>query len=682
MRKYILSDLSNKGIKIDYTSSLNDQQLDVVFNGDGHCLVLAGAGSGKTRTLVYRVAFLIEKGISPDNILLVTFTNKAAREMTSRCREILKSDIKGLWSGTFHHIANKILRMYIDRLGYRKNYVILDESDSQDLVKTALGYVAKEAGMIKKDLPKASVIQSIISFSQNSQKPISSVIRKLHPKFIHLTDVIDIVKDKYEQIKKETNSLDYDDLLYLCLTLLRDHSDIREKLASKFRYILVDEYQDTNILQADIIDLLGSVHKNILVVGDDAQSIYSFRAANIENILNFPKRYSDAKIFKLEKNYRSTRFILNLANNSIKNNRFNFPKELQPVKNGVEIKPALVPLSDPVSQARFITQRIEELRSEEGVPLSEISVLFRSAFHSVELEVELSKADIPYIKRGGIRYFEQAHIKDILAFLRIAHNPLDEVALRRVLYLLSGIGEVTFLKIKEFMMYKIVKEGLSVEQIDFSGLTLPLRARESLDKVLKYILKAQKYLEKEQVDIPAIIHTAYRDIYRSVLKDKFDNPDEREMDIDVLAEFAKNYKSLESFLSDAVLTEGYKGERFDVDGDREEDVMVLSTIHQAKGLEWKVVFVMHLVEGAFPHYRSLARDEDLEEERRLFYVSVTRAKEELYLTYPISYEAGYSYMSRVLSGPSRFLLELPENVYEKWEIEEDTPSSILDFYLD
>ncbi len=661
----------------DYKAELNDQQYNVVMNGDGHCLVLAGAGSGKTRTLIYRVIYLIEKGVSPKNILLVTFTNKAAKEMTERCKSVLGDLVDGLWSGTFHHIANRFLRKYVDVLGYKKNYVILDESDSQDMVSDILNQISKETGTSKKDLPKASIVRSIISYSANSQTSISSVVKRFYPKHINFLDVISDVGFRYSENKKLTNSVDYDDLLLLFLKILQI-DNIREKLSEQFKYILVDEYQDTNALQAEIIDKLGSIHKNILVVGDDAQSIYSFRAANIENILDFPKKYKDAKVFKLEKNYRSTRYILNLANHSIKNNKYNFSKELEPVNNGTQIKPAVVPAYDSLSQAKFIVDRIKELRNEEDTPFDDISVLFRSAFHSLELEVELSKHNIPYIKRGGIRYFEQAHIKDILAFVRITQNIIDETALRRVLYLLSGIGEATFIKIKNFLFTEIIKNNKEIENIDIQDLTLPIRARESMEYVMRFIKKARFGIEN---NISFVINTALRDIYRQVLRDKFDNPDEREMDINMLSEFSKNYDSVDDFLSDAVLAEGYKDENISYNKPN-DSVVTLSTIHQAKGLEWKVVFVMHLVEGSFPHYKSVSNDRDLEEERRLFYVSVTRAKEELYLTYPINNESFYKYSQSSLDGPSRFLLELPENLYEKWEPDNQLPSSILSYYLD
>lgn len=670
MKKYTIKQSNQKPVDltIDYTKELNEEQLEVVKTGDGPCLVLAGAGSGKTRTLVYRVAWLLEHGVHPQNILLVTFTNKASREMLTRVGLLLKEDIKGLWGGTFHHIGNRILRKYATKLKYRNNFAILDQGDSEELIASAVQDLPMHRD--KKLFPKARTIQSIISYSRNAQRSIKEVIEKQWRKFSEFTPHIEYIASVYEQKKQETNAMDYDDLLVLWLRLLRENPPIRDGLATQFQYILVDEFQDTNRIQANIMYELASVHNNILVVGDDAQSIYSFRAADVENILKFPQVFPDTKMYKLETNYRSVPEILELANASISHNMNSFDKELVSIRESQQNKPAVVPLSDSGIQAQFITQRIKEYH-EEDKNLRDIAVLFRASHQTLELEVELTKNNIPYIKRGGLKYFEQAHIKDMVSFLKVVVNPLDEISWRRILKLYEGIGDKSA---------GAIWEAIRAQQGNFTKVFsekipgVSTKAKNNLERLNGILIQISELIsnateENHASELSAAITIILESGYKDILNEKFDDSDDRLEDLEQLSLFALNYPSIEQFLADIALSEGFRGEvRSKPDDEEGDDYLVLSTIHQAKGLEWKVVFVIGLVEGQFPNSRALAKGEDIEEERRLFYVAVTRAKDDVYLTYPISSFYG-SQLGRTFGGPSRFVTELPMNSYDRWQID-------------
>ncbi|MBT3949140.1 UvrD-helicase domain-containing protein, partial [Candidatus Parcubacteria bacterium] len=428
---------------INFKKELNKEQLRVVTEGDGPCLVLAGAGSGKTRAITYRVAYLLEHGVDPQNILLVTFTNKAAREMMDRVQELTGGETRLPWSGTFHHIGYRILKKYAPVLGFQNNFSVLDSEDSRDLLKICI----KGEGIDRKQqrFPSPKVVQSILSYARNAEMTIHDVLELQHQSWLHLEDVLVSIAEEYTKRKKASNVMDFDDLLvYLHLLLLKSE-DVRNKYAKQFQYVLVDEYQDTNKVQASIINLCASINKNILVVGDDAQSIYSFRAADIQNILSFEERYKQAKIFRLETNYRSTPEILNVANEVIANNTKQYEKELASVLDTFT-KPEVHAFTDASEEAEFILNRILELR-DEGVPLSEMAVLFRAAFHSQQLEMRLAKEGVSYDYRGGVRFFERAHVKDVLAYLKIFNNRQDAIAWSRVLNMQVGIGPVAAGKI-------------------------------------------------------------------------------------------------------------------------------------------------------------------------------------------------------------------------------------------
>src|SRR5216110_1859590 len=428
---------TSTSIHIDYAAELNKQQLAAVTAPPGPLLVIAGAGSGKTRTLTYRVAYLLENGVDARNILLLTCTHKAAQQMLDRVSNLLPVDAAGMWGGTFHSIGNRMLRRHGSALGYSSGFTIMDREDQKDLIAT----VVASSGIDPKEMrfPKADVLADIFSFVVNTERPIEELLTEKFPYFLPLLEQIKDVQMRYEQRKKSTNSLDFDDLLEKTLRMLREHEEIASFYRRQFQFILVDEYQDTNKIQADFIDLLAAEHQNVMVVGDDAQSIYSWRGANFQNILEFPKRYPDAKVFKIEMNYRSVPEILQVANAAIAANVDQFQKNLQPTRESAAAKPAVVALNDGSEQAQFIAQRILELRDED-VDLNEIAVLYRAHYHALELQLELSRRGIPYQITSGVRFFEQAHIKDVISFLRLVANPRDEVAFKRMVKLLPGIG--------------------------------------------------------------------------------------------------------------------------------------------------------------------------------------------------------------------------------------------------
>ena len=659
MKKYTLhEDKEHISTHIDFKGNLNEQQYDVVTKAEGPCLVLAGAGSGKTRTLIYRLAYLIERGVKPHNILLMTFTNKAAREMKERTEELLKYSPRGLWSGTFHHTGNRSLRIYANQIGYERDFGILDEPDSKDLVKAC---IKKVCGKTKNEkFPKPAVIKTIISLSENTKKPVKDILEDIYPYFMDFGYEIEEIKKLYGKKKKESNNMDYDDLLSKWKLILEKVPEARERFTDQFHYIMVDEYQDTNSIQADIIDILGERHLNILAVGDDAQSIYSFRGATVENILNFPKKFKDSKIFKMETNYRSNPEILDLANDSLENNTNQFYKELKAVKPSAEV-PALVEVSDHYMQARFIAQRIRELR-EEGMRINDIAVLFRAHYQSAELEMELVKRGVPYVVRGGIRFFEQAHIKDALSFLKIIVNPTDVVAWIRALTLCEGIGPGYAEKAYEFFK----NSGMDIATFIKAGVPKVL-SQKAQGGYLKFKRIMESLVDEDIKECTGDMIEAVLDKgYETHAQANFDNAKDRVDDIHELVNFSHGYENVNDFLSDITLRENFKGETAASVEDN-EDQLILSTIHQAKGLEWETVFVIGLCEGQFPHAKSYGDDAQIEEERRLFYVAVTRAKKYLHLMHPMT---RYDFkQGTVIAKRSRFLEELNSSSYEVWQTE-------------
>ena len=661
-------------IHVDYAAELNEQQLAAVTAPPGPILVIAGAGSGKTRTLTYRVAYLLENGIDPRNVLLLTFTNKAAREMLNRVANLLPVDASGLWGGTFHSVGNRILRRHGSALGYSSGFTIMDREDQKDLIDT----VVAGAGIDPKEIrfPKGDVLAEIFSFVVNTEKPLEALLAEKFPYFLPLLDRIQDVQERYEKKKKATNSMDFDDLLQKTLSLFQQHERIAEVYRRQFQFILVDEYQDTNKIQADLVDLLACDHRNVMVVGDDAQSIYSWRGANFQNILEFPKRYPDAQVFKIEMNYRSVPEILEVANAAIAANVHQFRKHLSATRESKALKPALVALNNSAEQAQFVAQRILELR-DENVDLNDIAVLYRAHYHALELQLELSRRGIPYQITSGIRFFEQAHIKDVTSFVRFIANPRDEVAFNRMVKLLPGIGNRT----AENLWQKWTA-GLSVAGIGdpgSSGATPApgysfgerLQAMNVPAKSKKLWTQLAHTLDEiapgGQPGPPSeMITSVVEAIYDDYAKVNFTNYELRREDLDQLAVFARQFKDVHEFLSQLALISNVDAEAAPGQT-RDKEAVNLSTVHQAKGLEFHTVFVIWLTDGMFPSSRSLDTRDALEEERRLFYVAITRGRDELYLTYPhMRLSGGYG---DVFQRPSRFLQEIPNQLVEDWQVQ-------------
>ncbi|MGH9819933.1 MAG: ATP-dependent helicase [Pyrinomonadaceae bacterium] len=684
-----------------YKQELNEAQFRVATAKPQPALVVAGAGTGKTRAITYRVAYLIEQGVSPQRILLATFTNRAAREMLRRVEGLTGSqNVHRVWGGTFHRIANMILRRHAVSIGFDQNYSILDSEDARDLINLCIEDAVIDTKA--KRFPKAEVIQNIVSYANNTDLPIENVIIGKYPYFEMLTAQIERVDTIFQTRKRERNVMDYDDLLLNWKRLLIEKPEIAEVYAEQFQHILVDEYQDTNRLQAEIIDLLAVKHRNVMVVGDDAQSIFAWRGAEFTNIYEFPKRYPEAELYKLETNYRSTPEILGLANTSIACNRRQFPKMLTAVKRSRDFKPALVPCSDVEQQSVFIASRILELR-DDGLGLEDIGVLYRSHYHSIELQLELSRRNIPYRVQSGVRFFEQAHIKDVISYLRIIVNPRDELSWKRVLKMVPGVGNKTAARIYEEIALTAGTRGRGEnEGLFLQGSTTPsvetaatasdqgseivLRLSDAVQaghlrssKPLKDFVELLEMLVQEEnrnnptKQIELILTSGYE----NYLQENYENAEARVEDIKGLAAFASRYRSTEEFLSELALlsTERFAepqplvGEEV-IEGGGEDELLTLTSVHQAKGLEWKAVFIIWAAEGKFPSPRSLKEIDSEEEERRLWYVALTRAKDELYLTYPLMI-TDYNRQT-VLQKPSRFITECPPALFEIWDLEEQT----------
>jgi DNA helicase II / ATP-dependent DNA helicase PcrA len=652
---------SATAINIDYASELNAQQLAAVTASPGPLLVIAGAGSGKTRTLTYRVAYLLENGIDPRNILLLTFTNKAARQMLDRVANLLPVDASGLWGGTFHSIGNRMLRRHGSALGYSSGFTIMDREDQKDLINT----VVAAAGINPKEIrfPKGDVLAEIFSFVINTETPIDALLAEKFPYFLPLLEQIKDVHARYERKKKSTNSMDFDDLLEKTLRMLKEHEEIAAFYRRQFQFILVDEYQDTNKIQADFIDTLASDHRNVMVVGDDAQSIYSWRGANFKNILAFPQRYPDAQVFKIEMNYRSVPDILRVANAAIAANVQQFRKQLSATRPTNSVKPAVVGLNDGNEQARFVAQRILELR-DEGVELNEIAVLYRAHYHAIELQLELSRRGIPYVITSGVRFFEQAHVKDVTSFIRFIANPRDEVAFKRMVKLLPGIGGKSADNLWRAWESKLNERG---EITSWSERLLAMQVGAKSKKSWEQLAHTlDEIAPGGQPNPPSeMITSIVEAVYDDYAKANFTNYELRREDLNQLAAFARQFKDVHEFLSQLALISNIDAEPA-LDQTADNEAVNLSSVHQAKGLEYHTVFVIWLTDGMFPSTRSLETRDAIEEERRLFYVAITRARDELYLTYPhMRLNAGYGDM---FQRPSRFLKEIPTQLVEDWQV--------------
>ncbi|RCK78614.1 MAG: ATP-dependent DNA helicase UvrD/PcrA [Candidatus Ozemobacter sibiricus] len=638
---------------IDYEGELNPAQREAVLTLEGPLLCIAGAGSGKTKTLVFRVARLVETGVPPEQILLLTFTRKAALNMLERAATLVGGSTHRAAGGTYHAFAHLMLRQYGSAIGLRPDFSIIDDGDAADI----LNHLRLELGAHTKGtrFPQKKTLQEMLSKSVNRGLPLPELIELEYGHFREHLDDIQILAGKFQEFKLAHGLLDYDDLLIDLRVLLEDHPAIRQALARRFRYVMADEYQDTNPIQARITVLLGQEHGNVMVVGDDAQSIYSFRGATVRNILEFPQQFPAARLIRLEQNYRSTGAILAATNHLMTHAREGFPKQLFSTRPAGE-KPALLVCGDEAEQSLFVAQRILELR-EEGIPLSRIAVLFRSGYHSFHLELELRKRNIPFTKWGGFKFLEASHIKDLLAHLRVIQNPADRIAWQRILLLVEGIGTKSLPA-----LFAAIQAA--ADPFDLTAVKAPKRAREGLERLSAALQEAWRRREGP----PQRVIEAITDYYLPILKAVyFDDHPKRVRDLDQVALLSERFDDLTGFLSELALEPpgDSRDGQLAVSADDEER-LVLSTIHSAKGLEWHSVFIIWTLEGRFPSFAALRDPEGLEEERRLMYVAMTRAQENLYLCYPV-----YAYdpaSGTILAKPSRFLDEIGPDLLERWEI--------------
>jgi len=625
---------------------LNPAQREAVESIEGPVLVIAGAGSGKTRTLTTRLAYLVSLGIPAERILLLTFTRKAAREMITRAEALVGNACGKVQGGTFHSLCHYMLRQYGYLLGFSPNFTVLDRGDSEDLLnllKNSLGFPGA-----KRHAPKKETLATILSKIKNQSKTLEEIITTEYPNFVDLIPQIERLFKEYELYKREHQLMDYDDLLINWLTILKDYPQVREEVGRRYNYIMVDEYQDTNLLQGEIVVYMASSHRNVMAVGDDSQSIYGFRGANYRNIFDFPKHFPEVRIIKLEQNYRSTQPILDLANAVIERSKIKYTKILFTEKKEGP-KPILFRAKDDHAGSEFVADEILRLTNEEGVPLSQIAVLMRAAFHSYDLELELTKRGIPFVKYGGLKLLESAHIKDVVSILRILVNPYDFFSWNRVLLLLEGVGPRSAERIVNLLKTSDLESAIFNMKRQFS--------QPELQKLLNLF---RDLMEKRLPPLETLsqVLSFYEPIFERAY---FEDAHRRERDLESLIALSEKYETLEEFLTDLVLEPIYSSE---VEGERKEEILPLSTIHSAKGLEWNTVFVLSVIEGRFPSSYSLLNPEELEEERRLFYVAVTRAKERLYLIAPLTvYVPGEG---RTFAKLSRFLQEVPKGLYVEY----------------
>lgn len=639
--------------RIKYEEALNPSQIEAVTYLEGPMLVIAGAGSGKTRTLTYRVARLVEKGIHPGAILLLTFTRKASSEMLSRAVKILDSRCERVSGGTFHSFSNSMLRKYASILGFDNKYTILDRVDAESL----MGMLRKEfeLGSKHRSFPRKRTLANIFSRAVNKVIPIEEVIYNDYPHFQqYLEDILNL-SIEYKKRKVTHNFFDYDDLLVFFNLLLKNHTDIRDRISSSYKYIMVDEYQDTNQIQAEILYSLTNKNKNVMVVGDDSQSIYAFRGANFKNIIDFPVLFPETKIISLEENYRSVQPILDLTNVIIERAAEKFSKKLFTRKTG-GVTPVLVNAQSENGQSMFVVDKIRDLNMN-GVPLNRIAVLFRAGFHSFDLEIELAREKISFIKVGGFKFTESAHIKDVMAHLRVVANPHDRISWYRILLLLEKIGPKTAQKIYE---------AIDKEKSGYAGL-FTIKLKSGLGQRLSRLKQLFSNIDSVSLSVSEMGETILN-YYLPVLRDKYDDHPKRARDLEQLLTIMQRYNSLEQFLTDMALEPPNTSmDNTFAETSPDNNRLVLSTIHSAKGLEWDTVFIIWALDGRFPSMHALNNEEDLEEELRLMYVAATRAQNNLYFTYPNNiYDKG---SGMIFSMPSRFIDMIPDDILEKYYVD-------------
>jgi DNA helicase-2/ATP-dependent DNA helicase PcrA len=649
----------------DFTAQLNPEQAAAASYGDGALLIVAGAGTGKTRTLVYRVAHLLQHGVKAERILLLTFTRRAAHEMLTRAERLVGVVSGHVHGGTFHSTGNRLLRTFGQSAGLPKDFSIMDEADAEDLIGLAranLGY-----GKQEKRFPKKETLHWIYSRHVNTEVPVEDILGGELPQFADYTDDVLRIFAEYTSRKIERNLVDYDDLLLFWQLMLEHSAPLAERIAALYDHILVDEYQDSNLTQARILRGMCRTHQNITVVGDDAQSIYSFRGANVHNILDFPKQFPGAHLVTLEQNYRSTQPILDVTNTLISRAEHRFTKNLWTKRGGGET-PWLVAARDEQQQTKFVVDRVLELH-EEGIPLREIAVLFRAAYMSADLEIELSNRRVPFEKWGGLKFLEAAHVKDVLAFLRVIENPRDDVSWYRILMLMPGIGDVT----ARAAIASMTERGWDADA--FYDWLPPQRASEAHERLvalLKALRARAAHGEQESLGtgVGAEIE-AIRGLYDDILRERYDRPEARLADLEQLRVIAGGYPNRAAFLSAIALEPPQSTQDLALGGDAEDDALVLSTAHSAKGKEWDAVFLIWAVDGFFPLARAAADDDQLEEERRLMYVAMTRARNHLVVSYPLNVYSTRRGADYSMDQLSRFLDRGVRAKMQKYVLGED-----------
>ena len=636
--------------RIDYQKELNPAQYQAVTTLEGPVLVIAGAGSGKTRTLVYRLAYLVqEQGVSPKAILLLTFTRKAAQQMLSRAAHLIEKPLGQVMGGTFHGVCYLWLRQYGELLGYPGgSFTVLDRSDQGDLLhllKDRLGFKGLAA-----PFPRKETMAEILGAMVNKDLFLDGVLARDYPQFLEHLQPLARMAQAYQEEKRRHHLLDYDYLLLEGRRLLTEHEAVRRQLSERYRFLMVDEYQDTNHLQAELVRLLAYTHDNVMAVGDDSQSIYSFRGANFRNIMDFPRLFSGTRVIKLEENYRSTQPILNLANGIIAEAREKYTKCLFTRRKEGE-RPRLVKTASENEQSRLVVSQVQELQ-KQGLPLSRMVVLFRAGYHSFDLEIELVRAGIPFMKFGGFKFMESAHIKDLLAHLRVVANPRDAMSWTRLLLLVPKVGRQTCSKFTSQ-----IKGDFTLET------ALGWLRRQRRPAGLKEVADLLAQLKGANHTLVSRLNLALT-YYEPLAKSRYDDFPKRLKDLEHLLTITARYRELRSFLNDLTLEPPTSLADLTTPT---HDYLTLSTIHSAKGLEWEAVFIIWAAEGRFPSFYSVEREEEVEEERRLMYVAATRAKTYLAVIFPY---LGYNrYLGMTINSPSRFIAHLPPTLLEPWKVE-------------
>ena len=660
-------------LQIDYAGALDPQQHAAATAPGGATLIVAGAGTGKTRTLVYRVAYLVETGVRPEQIALLTFTRRAAREMLERAGTLLDGRCERVRGGTFHAFCLETLRVHAEAVGFPKRFGVLDAADAADVVDLARTRLGLDS--LPTRFPKKRTLLAMFSAATNRGLHLDDVLTDEYPQYAGHLDLLLDLQAAYARTKRETGVMDYDDLLALTLGLLRQNDDARRAVAGRCRHVLVDEYQDVNALQADLVEQFQSAHGNLTAVGDDAQSIYGFRGADVGHILDFGKRYNGARVLKLEHNYRSTQPILDLANHVLEGAREKYDKRLFTDREGGD-RPALVQAPDDDWEARFVAQVVLDKR-EGGVGLHRQAVLFRSGWCSYALEGELTRRGVPFVKYGGLKLAEAAHVKDVAAHLRVAENPADAVAWNRALRLVEGVGPQTAARLLDWIAAATggaagdAAGGAAVHALRSVDEVVPPTVAGNVGRLVEALTPLRDDALVPEAQVEAVL-AYYRPVFERVYADDWPK---READLDAVVALAARHRSRTALLESLALDPLDWSQEAAEGALKDEAPLVLSTIHSAKGLEFDTVFLLHALDGVLPSQYAVRDSDGEDEERRLLYVALTRAETELYCSYPLAqYRRG---TGQFLTEPSRFLSGVPEALLEPWSLVEDaTPPEV------